>query len=386
MFGKTFWMALCLTGLAACSSLPDAPATAQLPWRDEIFGWDAGALSMSSDELFRLDPKLRQDLQDPAVQRLSAAKRLDHLVALLYGRALQAFPYAPGHSTPATETWQQKRGDCLSLTVLAYAMARALNMRAQMQEVPVAAQFDRRNSVDFLSRHVNVLLPRSGALGGTGSRLEADDMIIDFEPQIGSNRLGQALTDQDILARYQNNMGAEQLALEQPNAAYAWFKAAILTQPKYEASYANLALLYRRAGLGADAETLLRQAVALNDEDTVALLSLQQLMQEQGRTAEAEAFTHLLQSRRDRDPYHWIALGLKRLQEAQYRESIRALEQAQRMTHGFTEVHRYLALAYWRAGETERAREQLNLLSSLDTDSADVDMLRKKFNDAPTGR
>ena len=43
MFGKTFWMALCLTGLAACSSLPDAPATAQLPWRDEIFGWDAAA-------------------------------------------------------------------------------------------------------------------------------------------------------------------------------------------------------------------------------------------------------------------------------------------------------------------------------------------------------
>jgi tetratricopeptide (TPR) repeat protein len=386
MFSKTFWMALCLAGLAACSALPGAPATAQLPWHDETFGWDAAAASMSSDELFRLDPKLQNDLQDPALQHLSAAKRLDHLLALLYGRELRAFPYAPGHSTPATETWQQKRGDCLSLTVLAYAMARALNMKAQMQEVSVPALFERRGSVDILSQHVNVLLPRSGPLRETGSLLVAQDMVIDFERQIGSNRVGQALTDQDILARYQNNMGAEQLALGRPALAYAWFKAAILAQPGYAASYANLALLYRRAGLGADAETLLRQAVALNDEDTVALMSLQQMLQEQGRTAEAQAYTRVLQSRRDRDPYHWIALGLKRLQDAQYRESIRALEQAQRMTHGFAEVHRYLALAYWRAGESERAREQLNLLSSLDTDSTDVDTLRKKFNGAPAGR
>jgi Tfp pilus assembly protein PilF len=386
MFGKAIGMALCLAGLVACSGLPGAPVTAQLPWHDATFGWDAAAVTVSRDELFRLDPQLLKELQDPALQRLSAPRRLDHLLALLYGRELRAFPYAPGHSTRATETWQQRRGDCLSLTVLAYAMARALNMRAQMQEVAVPALFDRRGSVDFLSQHVNVLLPRSGPLRGTGSRLEADDMIIDFEPQTGSNRIGQALTDQDILARFYNNMGAEQIALDHPGPAYAWFKAAMLTQPRYPASYANLALLYRRAGLVADAETLLRRAVALDDEDNVALLALQQLMQEQGRTAEAQSYARLLQSRRDGDPYHWIALGLKRLQEGQFRDSIRALEQAQRMTHGFSEVHRFLALAYWRAGDSERAREQLGVLASLDPDSPDVATLRQKFSTPLGGR
>jgi Tfp pilus assembly protein PilF len=386
MYIKAFWMALCLVGLTACSALTGAPVTAQLPWHDEAFGGDATAVTVSRDELFQLDAQLLKDLQDPALQHLSAAKRLDHLVALLYGRELQAFPYAPGHSTLAAETWQNRRGDCLSLTVLAYGMARALNMRAQMQEVAVPALFDRRGSVDFLSRHVNLLLPRSGTLRGTGSRLEAEDMIIDFEPQIGSNRLGLPLTDQDILVRYYNNMGAEQLSLDHSGPAYAWFKAAILAEPRYPASYANLALLYQRTGLPADAEILLRQAVSLNEEDTVALLSLQQLLQEQGRTAEAQTYSRLLQSRRDQVPYHWIALGLKQLQDGQFRESIRALEQAQRMTHGFAEVHRYLAVAYWRAGESERAREQLGVLASLDPDNAEVATLRKKFNTAPAGR
>jgi tetratricopeptide (TPR) repeat protein len=386
MFGKALWIALWLVSLVACSSLPGTPATAQLPWQDETFGWDAAAVTVSSEDLFRLDPQLLKELQDPALQRQSAARRLDHLVTSLYGQGMHAFPYDPGHSSVAAVTWQQKRGDCLSLTVLAYAMAKALNMTAQMQEVPVPVLFDRRGSVDFLNHHVNVLLPRSGAPSGTASRLEAQDMIIDFEPQIGSNRLGQALTDQDIVARYDNNMGAEQLALDHPAAAYAWFKAAILAEPRYPASYANLALLYRRSGLIADAETLLRQAFALNDEDTVALLSLQQLMQQQGRTVEAQAYDRLLQSRRDQDPYHWIGLGLSQLQDGQYRESIRSLEKAQRMTHGFADVHRYLALAYWRAGERERASEQLGLLATLNPDRPDLAVLRKKFSTAPPVR
>jgi Tfp pilus assembly protein PilF len=73
-------------------------------------------------------------------------------------------------------------------------------------------------------------------------------------------------------------------------------------------------------------------------------------------------------------------LGLQELQSGNIRQSIHALEEAQRMTHGFAEVHRYLALAYWRAGEQAQANEQLTLLASLNRDGADVASLRKKFN------
>ena len=52
--------------------------------------------------------------------------------------------------------WRLRRGDCLSLTILAYAMGRAMKLHADMQEVPIAAMFDRRNQFDFLSQHVNV--------------------------------------------------------------------------------------------------------------------------------------------------------------------------------------------------------------------------------------
>ncbi len=384
--GKLFWMGVCLAGLVGCSSVPNVPPPAQLPWHDATFAYDASLVSVTKEDLFRLDPELLRVLRDPAVQRLGATRRLDHLMTLLYGRDMKPFPYVEGHSTVAAETWRLRRGDCLSLTVLAYAMAREMDMTAQMQEVPVPVLFGRRGGVDFLNHHVNVLFRRSGPVNWTPNGIQAEDTIVDFEPQAGSNRHGRALSDNAILALYYNNIAAEHLAHNRLALAYAHFKAAIQLDPSYPFSYANLAALYRRAGLMVDAELLLRQSVALGDggdRDTVPLLSLYQLLLDQGRSQEATELARLLRSRRDRDPYYWIDLGLKHLQDGRYRDSIRALEEAQQLTRGFEEVHGYLAVAYWRAGERSRASEQLTVLASLHPDSDDVVTLRRKFNVAP---
>jgi Tfp pilus assembly protein PilF len=382
MFGKVGWIAVCLTGLAGCATVPSVPVATQLPWHDEAFAYDATSVRIQQDDLFRLDPELEQTLQDPALQQLSTSRRLDKLVALLYGRGLKPFPYAPGHSTTATQTWQNKRGDCLSLTVLAVSMARALKLEAQMQEVRVPVLFDRRDRVDFLNQHVNVLVRKSSPIDWAESRFQSNDMIVDFEPEVGTNREGHALSDQAILARYYNNVAAEYLSHDQRSLAYAYFKAAIQLEPKYASSYGNLAQLYLRSGWSSDAERLLREAVDLSEDATVHLLSLHQLLLAQGRTQEADYYAQLLKSRRDKDPYYWIGLGLKNLREGEFRQAVNALEKAQALTNGFEDVHRYLAVAYWRAGQSSRANEQLEMLASLHPGSDDVVTLRKKFNSA----
>ncbi len=379
MAGKIFWIAAFLSVLAGCAGAPVEPTAAQLPWHDEAFAYDADRVGVNLEDLFRLDPELVKTLRDPAVQQLSTARRFEKLVALIYGRGMKAFPYAPGHSTMAAETWRQRRGDCLSLALLAYSMARELGLVAQLQEVRVPVLFERRDKVDFLNQHVNVLFRRSGPMDRTESRLQSSDMIVDFEPEVGSNREGQALSDSAILARYFNNIAAEYLAQEQRPLAYAYFKAAIQTQPNYAPSYGNLAQLYLRSGWQAEAEQLLRKAVDLSDDATVHLISLHQLLLEQGRTPEAARYAQLLQVRRDRDPYYWIGAGLRSLRDGEFRQAIASLERAQRLTNGFEEVHRYLAVAYWRAGESSRANEQLEMLASLNPGSDDVNALRSKF-------
>ena len=174
-----------------------------------------------------------------------------------------------------------------------------------------------------------------------------------------------ALSDDGILARFYNNVAAEYLAQGDLTLAYAHFKAAILVDPGYSPSYSNLAQLYIRKGFLQSAEQLLLYAIALDDDADIALRSLHQLLVSQGRESEALRYREILQARQEKDPYYWLGVGLDQLQRGNYRKAISALEHAQELTRGFQEVHRYLAIAYWRAGKPIQAKNQLAVLASL---------------------
>jgi len=373
----------CCIALAGCAAAPRAPLPGQLPWRDQAFDYDAALVSVSKQDLFRLDAKLQSVLHDPDIQGTSAQKRLDRLVAFLFGPEVKDFHYAAGHSTIAAETWREKRGDCLSLTVLAYSLARELGLSVKMQEVRVPVVFDRRGRVDFLSRHVNLFVKEGGSLHLGSNLLRSGDVIIDFEPQVGSLRRGLVLPEEGIVARYYNNVAAEHLAQGNLTLAYAYFKAAILADPNYSPGYSNLAQLYIRRGFLESAEQLLLRAIALNDEADIAMNALHQLLVSQGRETEALKYAKMLQARQDSDPYYWLGLGIDYLGRRKYRDAIDALEHAQTLTTGFEEVHRYLAVAYWKAGKQDQAKKQLAVLESLRLGPPSLAALSKKISKDP---
>ena len=376
----------CFIVLAGCAAAPPAPLPADLLWQDRAFNYDAALVSVGKRDLFQLDAGLLSKLHDSGIQDSSAQYRLHYLVSILFGPEAKDLPYSAGHSTIAAETWRRKTGDCLSLTVLSYALAKALDMSVQMQEVRVPVVFDRRGNVEFLNRHVNVLVRGAGDLYLIAGSMRSGDVIIDFEPQVASRREGMALSDDGILARFYNNVAAEYLAQGDLTLAYAHFKAAILVDPGYSPSYSNLAQLYTRKGFLRSAEQLLLHAIALSDDADIALRSLHQLLISQGRESEAVKYTEILHARQEKDPYYWLGVGLDQLQRGNYRKAISALEHAQELTRGFQEVHRYLAIAYWRAGNQPQAKNQLSVLASLMFDDSGLAALRKKIDKTPDDR
>jgi tetratricopeptide (TPR) repeat protein len=316
------------------------------------------------------------------LEKVTAQARVNYLIALLYGSTnyttITEFPYQLGLSTIAAETWRNKKGDCLSLAVLAYAISKAIDLPVKIQEVSVPTIFDRQGGIDFVAGHVNLLVKNGGRLQ-VGEGFGIGDVIIDFEPQIGSRREGAALSEDAILARFYNNLAAEYLAKGQLKHAYSHIKAAIQTDASFAPSYTNLALIYKRQGLIQSAEQLLLYAMALNDEDDIVMSSLHQLLLSQGRQAEASSYAKLLESRREKNPYYWFSLGLDQLQKGNYRQAIAALEQAQARSTGFVEVHRYLAIAYLRNGNQAEAQKQISVLRALTPEGASDAALMKKL-------
>jgi tetratricopeptide (TPR) repeat protein len=381
-FPSTLAAPLLALALAGCATQPPAePVHDALARADAVFAVRE-LPSVDPDALFALPPDLKQMLKRPELTALSSGQRLNALLDAIFGADRRRFGYGSEQSTPAAQTWARSRGDCLSLTILTFAAARELGLDARMQEVRVPAVYDRRAGIDFVNRHVNVAV-RLRSRNPIEDVLEMQTAVIDFEPLLTGGERGKPLNEQAVLARYYNNLGSQTLALGNELGAYGYYRAAITADPLYGAAHGNLAVLLQRRGLDADAERLLRRAASLADQPDVALASLHALLLRQHRDAEALVVADQLRAAQDADPYHWISRGVEALNEGRDRQAVDALQHAQELTSGFSEVHGWLALAYWRMGDRGRAREQLAQLDALQSGSPLAGKLRRKLTATP---
>jgi Tfp pilus assembly protein PilF len=362
---------------AGCATPPTTMAPSQLPWLDQELHYDTALVDVAPKDLFKLDPELEHKLADPSWRAAPLPQRMKRLLAVIFGADGKGFAYRAGHSTVAGETWRDRRGDCLSLTVLTYSVARTLGMNVLMQEVQTPAIYGRAGEFDVVNQHVNVLLPN--LRGDLMVESMAHDVVLDFEPDFQAPRRGTPLTEAGIVARYYNNVAVENMALGDNAKAYAYFKAAIRAEPGYVSPYGNLAVLYRRVGHEKEAEMLLRHAVALGGTSDVALHELHRLLVDQGRGSEAQEIALQLDAHQAADPYHWISLGLKELVDDQPKRAIGRFERARDIAPTFAEVHRYLAIAYARTGDTAKAREEVELMANAGGPMNKVALLKRKL-------
>ena len=369
-------------GLAGCAApqLDSAPPPTSSLWEDQAFGYQSALVTETRDTVFALDPAMLASLLTPGRKVQSTRQRLDLLVSRLYNPQGIRLSYASGRTMGAAETWRSQSGDCMSLTVMAYAAARALGLNAYVQEVQVPLTFDRRDGADFIAGHVNLLVRHAYDVSVNNQTMSVESFVIDFEPQMGANRFGQPLTEDAIMARYYNNRAAQYMVAKDDVLAYAYYRAAIAAGPAYAPAFVNLAQLYARKGLLASAEQLLTHAITLGGPSYSALHNMHRLLTAQGRTAEAQHFAQLLVKQQKQNPYYWIDLGMAAMRDYDYRSAIRALERAAALATGFEEIHYQLALAYWRDGRQEAAREQLAVLDSINHQAPGVGTLSKKFS------
>ena len=382
MFFRMLAVTTCLSALVGCAEPPLAPMPEAQIWQDEAFDYHPQRVPETLATLFYLDESVVRSFRDADRRHYTTEKRLDQLLSQMYGRDGIRLSYAGGHSTGAAQTWTDKRGDCLSLTILVYAAARSLGLEPHMQEVQVPVAIDRREGVDFINGHVNVFFRTRAEILIDARSLQSGGVIIDFEPQAGSQHIGQWLTENEILARFYNNRATEYLVQREDQRAYAYYRSAITADPHFGPAFANLAQLYQRRGLLPQAEQLLRHAIALQGPSYAPLRSMQKLLLAQGREVEAVHYADLLKKRQDEDPYYWLGMGLAAMQRKAFASAVDALERAAALTSGFEEIHRNLAIAYWRNGQRAEARKQLKALTALNSQDPAIALLSSKMRES----
>lgn len=366
-------------GLVGCATTRLAGVLPAGIWQDHAFDYRSDRVTETRETLFALDPAVVEQFTSGKRLGFTNERRLDLLLSQLYGPGGVRLAYNRGHSTGAMQTWNDRRGDCLSMTVLTYAAANALGLTAHMQEVRVPLVVDRHDGVEFVNGHVNVFVRNESDVSIYGKLYRSGGIVIDFEPQVGARKSGDWLTHESILARFYNNRASEFLIQRDYPQAYAYFKSAITTDPTYAPTFSNLAQLYRLRGMAVESEQLLRHALALNGDSYASLRTLHRLLTDQSRLSEAQEVATALTNLQKEDPYYWLGKGLMALRDGRNGAAIDALERAAELSTGFEEVHYHLGLAYLRNGQHREARLQVAALSAINTDASGLAVLNKKL-------
>lgn len=343
--------------LSACANVPTRTGDATPLFHDALF--KPPAQPIDSRAIFALDASMRRFI---AAEIAPQVRHNDPRLALLDAlRGKLLIDYDSAKTRTAAETFAARQGNCLSLVIMAAALARQLDIRVTYQEVFDFDTWSRDAGFDILSQHVNLVL--GARMPGVSIYLrEATPMIVDFLPsQQVSAAVTRPITEHTIIAMYMNNRAAEAMVAGDLDGAY-WFARAALQADSGFANAANtLGVIYLKRNQPVPARLALRYALQRDPDNTSALSNLSSLLAAEGRSAEARELQERLHRIQRHPPFEYYDRGVDAMQAGQFAEAARLFEKALSQRPYDVPSHYQLAVASMHLGDMRRARKQLEL-------------------------
>lgn len=344
--------------LAGCAHVPTASTGDVTPlFRDALF--KPPAEPIDSRTIFAVDASMRRFLAEEIIPQTRRKDPRQALLDALHGKLL--IDYDSEMTRTASQTFAAHEGNCLSLVIMAAALAKQLDIRVTYQEVYDFDTWSRDAGFAILSQHVNLVLgPRVSNLRFYPG--DATPMIVDFlPPRQVANAATRPIPEQTVVAMYMNNRAAEVMIGGDIDRAYWFARAAIEADPGFSDAANTLGVIYLERNHRAPAERAMRYALQREPDNISAISNLSRLLAGEGRTAEARALEQRLAQLQRHPPFEFYDRGMEAMRTGQFREAARLFEKALSERPYDVPSHFALAIAAAHLGDLRRARQQLEL-------------------------
>ncbi len=353
--------------VTACSTVPVNPPIAtieplaktwQLPQDIPPFAVERPAI-VDSDEIYRLSPARQQAFlsyyHDAANRDIPGHERV---VEYLKTEA-SAFDYS--HETrTANEVFKLSGGNCLSLANTTTALARLVKVRVAYQYMDDLPLFEKQENTILRGTHVRSVLYRPVApVGDAGNdkkliRPTLSRVIVDYFPT-GKSRYIRRISEAEFTAMYYRNLATDALAKEDYSRAYWFTKESMIHAADHPHAINMLAILYRRSGDEQTAEQIYLYGIEKFDEKLSLLKNYRALLNNQGRTTEADEITQRIAKYKDADPFEWWLLAEDAYQEGNYSDALTHYKKSVEIAPYLHEGHFGMAKTYYQLGRLDSA-------------------------------
>ncbi len=350
--------------------LPAVPATATTLPRGEL-EQAVRQLGLTPEEMiwpWELSPQIRDWLAGIAVGR-DPVERLQVVFHHLLDESGRALEYDLATTGTAAEVFASGRANCLGFTLLFVGLAREIGVEARFLRVEGVENYRREGDLIFVSEHIT-----AGYDVGSSTR------VVEFTlgPQV-DYRSARAVSDLSVLALFYSNRGAEALRDEDAAAAVRWLEVAVRLDGTEAAAWTNLGVARRRLGGIDGAEQAYRRAIESDPEHVPAYMNLVGVLKMRGERDAVREILQLLDRRRNRNPYAYLAMGDFSLGQGRPDEARRFYRRAVRLSRGKAEP--LAAMGQWALsrGDTEAARRWLRRARRIDESDARTKRLEQSL-------
>ena len=319
---------------------------------------------MGEVNILAVNSDMRTFLEAHVPENLGSRRKVELILAAILDDGLR-LDYNLFRTHTAEEAFYSRDGNCLSFTNLFVALARETGVSARYQEVEVPPTWEAQGDTWLFNKHVNAVVDLPGGRISVDFALDAYD----------SEYRRKILEDEEVAARYHNNMGVHWMSEGDYPRSFQHFRQALKLAPDTGYFWTNLGTLYRRAEHFGAAEAAFLAALDVS-RDPAAMSNLARLYRSRGSLQLAEFYESRVQLFRRKNPYYLFHLAEEAYAAANYEGAVSNARAAIRLQKGEHRYHRLLGLAYTRLGELEKAGEEFHQAATL---AADADQ-RETYN------
>jgi tetratricopeptide (TPR) repeat protein len=356
-----YGFSLCLLMLVGCNTTHWKASQSPVPenlFLDEQFNHSEHVIE-TEQEIFAVNDEMKRYVNQRLMPIDDPLIRAKQILRDLFSKSDLSLIYGSQANLTASETFDAGVANCLSLTIMTYALATQARLSTQFQDVLIDEYWTQSNAGVFLNGHVNLKI--NGATSNTKIvYFSSRSLIVDFMPVYGAKSPPtEPLDKQHVVALFYNNKGADALVSGEHDLAYKYFKEAIQLAPQDAAIFNNLALLYKRVGNIEKTEEVLVHALSLNPDNLNAKENLAYVYMNSQRHDQAQVLLTNIKKIRSSNPYYFLMLGGQDYYRGNYESSIQHLKKALKLSRDNHEIYFGLAKSYLGLGDLEAAEHYL---------------------------
>ncbi|WP_417345363.1 tetratricopeptide repeat protein [Ferrimonas sp.] len=312
---------------------------------------------ITPEQLFALDRDMLRFTGKASRTSSSKAMRIDMLAELV--SVNRGFEYDNSVTQIASQTYQLRSGNCMSLVVMTAALAKELHLEVEYQLVKSPPIWDRRGGIYLVNDHVNIKL-EAPPQPGDWSPLGGNSKVIDFLPssQVRGYRVVK-LSEPEVLARFFSNLAAEHMVEEKPDHAYHYLKQALTLDPQMSAAWNTLGVLYKRQGMEEEAEQVYRYVMELGIDPLHSMHNLAVLLASQGRLTEWAKLHRQIELSRLDNPFYYFDMAEASYNRGNFSQALSQYRKAVKLADYHHEFHFGLSRAYFQLGQLDDSQRAL---------------------------